>query len=141
RSPGDILDRVNELTFNASLLTQMRAIEFVNQLLAEGALAGDRCRRILLHRIDGGPAMAPYPASSKSSTDREMIGQLFAIGHSTARQWLERHFDALGRHGTVDVRRDYLDDTQLRLAPRQANGQPRGFRPWLARQLQRLKRR
>jgi NTE family protein len=35
--PAEILDRINELTFNASLLTQMRAIDFVNRLLAEGA--------------------------------------------------------------------------------------------------------
>jgi len=43
RSSAEILDRINELTFNASLLTQMRAIDFVNELLADGAVSHPFC--------------------------------------------------------------------------------------------------
>lgn len=60
QKPDQILDRVNELTFNASLLTQMRSIDFINTLLAEGALQPERAKQVLLHRIDGGEAMKEY---------------------------------------------------------------------------------
>jgi hypothetical protein len=41
-SSAEIRDRINELTFNASLLTQMRAIDFINRLLADGAISHER---------------------------------------------------------------------------------------------------
>ncbi len=135
-SPGEILDRINELTFNASLLTQMRSIDFVNRLLAEGSLKASRCRTLLVHRIDGGEAMRAYGSSTRTSADATLIRELFALGQSAATDWLARHYDALGRHGTVDIRRDYLDDTRLSLPVPTATA-PRGFRPWLARLLRR----
>lgn len=113
QTPHEILDRVNELTFNASLLTQMRSIEFINRLLAEGWLQGSRCKSVLLHRIDGGKAMLEYPASSKSSTDGPMIRQLFELGQTAAGHWLASHFEALGVRSTVNISRDYLDDTRM----------------------------
>jgi NTE family protein len=143
QSPSEILDRVNELTFNASLLTQMRSIDFINNLLAEGSLHGTRCKQVLIHRIDGGAAMREYPASTKTSTDAGMIGKLFEIGQGAARHWLAQHYAALGEHSTVNVRRDYLDDTRIDSpGAREANGQARrhGFRPWLAELFKRSRR-
>jgi len=113
QTPGDILDRVNELTFNASLMSQMREIDFINRLLAEGLLQGNRCRSILLHRIDGGAAMQDYPASSRGSADAGLIRTLFELGQQSGQQWLTRHFDDLGQRSTIDIRRDYLDDTRV----------------------------
>jgi NTE family protein len=56
------MDRVNELTFNASLLTQMRTIDFINRLLADGRLQeARRYKSLLLHRIDGGEALENLP--------------------------------------------------------------------------------
>lgn len=140
-SAGEIVDRMNEITFNASLLTQMRSIDFINRLLAEGAITPGRCKPVRLHRIDGGEAMLPYTAASKAQADGAMIRALFDIGQAAARQWLGLHYDALGHRGTVDVRRDYLDDTRLNLsgATESARPGPRGFRPWLARQLKRFR--
>ncbi len=113
QTPGDILDRMNELTFNASLMAQMREIDFINRLLAEGLLQGNRCRSILLHRIDGGSAMQQYPASSRGSADAGLIRTLFELGQQSGQQWLKRHFDDLGQRSTIDIRRDYLDDTRV----------------------------
>jgi NTE family protein len=133
QSGADIANRINELTFNASLLTQMRSIDFINRLIDEGALAHGRCKHVLLHRIDGGPDMAAFPASSRSSADAAMIRSLFELGQHSAHGWLARHFDALGQRGTVNIRGDYLDDTREDVAA--ATAQPlraRGFTPWLA---------
>jgi len=143
RTPAEILDRVSEITFNASLLTQMRSIDFINRLIEEGALAANRCKHVLLHRIDGGEAMDSYPASSRTSTDAAMIGRMFELGRGAAQHWLASHFDALGQRSTVDVRRDYLDDTREDVPSRTGTGSAseRGFRPWLARLFSRPSRR
>ena len=136
-SQAEILDRIGELTFNASLLTQMRSIDFINRLLAQGALRGADCKTVLMHRIDGGEGIRAYPASSRSTTDAAMIRTLFGLGQQAAQQWLAQHYAALGRHGTVDIRQDYLDDTRMTV-PAAPTAQPaRGFRPWLARLLRR----
>ena len=138
RSPGEILDRINELTFNASLLTQMRGLDFINELVEHGALAPPRAKAVRVHRIDGGTRMQRFPVASRSSPDPAMIRQLHELGREAAREWLGEHFHALGQRSTVDIRRDYLDDTRLALPPA-PGAKPRGFRPWLARLLGRQK--
>ncbi len=138
---GEILDRVSELSFNASLVAQLRSIDLVNRLLANGALQAGRCKPVLLHRIDGGAAMQPFTAASKASADANLIRQLFDIGQAAAQKWLAAHYDDIGQRSTVNVRRDYQDDTRLdtpRAAP-SAHARPRGFTPWLARQLRRIR--
>ena len=109
QTPHDIMDRVNELTFNASLLSQMRAIDFINRLLADGRLQeGAQYKSLLLHRIDGGEALENLPASSKMSTDTALLEKLFEMGQDAAKRWLGRHFEALGQQSTVNIRRDYV---------------------------------
>lgn len=137
RSTAEILDRVNELTFNASLLTQMRTIDFINDLIARGALRGEVCKTVRMHRIDGGAAIQAYPSSTRSSTDATMIRTLFAIGQQAAKEWVDRHFDAIGHRSTVDIRGDYLDDTRIAVLPPAAPKVVRGFRPWLTQLLRR----
>lgn len=138
QTSSDIEERVNELTFNASLLTQMRTIEYINSLLEQGALRGGH-KTVRMHRVDGGEAIRAFPGSTKTSTDAAMIDALFHIGQQAATHWLERHYDALGHHSTVDIRRDYLDDTRVLVdRPGVATARPvRGFRPWLAQLLRR----
>ena len=109
----EILDRMNELTFNASLLAQMRGIDRINRLLASGALADGGCKPVRLHRIDGGEALLAFHAASKTNPSPGLIRDLRQIGQEAARSWLDRHLDDLGKRSTVDVRRDYEDDTRI----------------------------
>jgi NTE family protein len=135
RSAAEIADRVSELTFNASLLTQMRSIDLINQLIARGALKGTGLKTVHVHRIDGGAATQAFPSSTRAQVDSVMIRQLFEAGQVAAREWLRHHAGAIGQRSTIDIRRDYLDDTRDVISPRHAiDGHPeRGFRPWLAR--------
>ena len=138
RTGSDILDRVSELTFNASLLTQMRAIALVNRMLGQGAVSHERCKTVRVHRIEAAPALEPFPASSRVSADGVMIGKLFEAGRGAAREWLAQHFDAVGHRATVDIARDYLDDSGLDLPLTATPGMRsvgKGFRGWLARLL------
>ena len=109
----DIVDRINELTFNASLLSQMRAIDFVNRMLKNGSLDAKRYRPVLLHRIDGGEALEAYPASSKASAEGVVIDKLRDLGRLCAQQWLAKRFADVGERSTVNIAKDYLDDMRM----------------------------
>ena len=127
--PGEIADRVNEITFNAGLVAEMRAIDFVKRLLAEGKLEASQYKDVLMHRIDGGEALDAYSASTKASTDARLIHGLRDLGRRCAAQWLAQHYPMLGVECSVDIARDYLDD--LRLPVERATAAPDRKQPVL----------
>ena len=118
RRPGkpttaaEISDRVNDLTFNASLIAQMRTVALVNEMVASG-IVRPGLKPIHVHRIDGGKALADMPAASKVSPQPATLEQLFAIGQESAARWLRKHFDAVGERSTVNLHRDYGDPLKL----------------------------
>ena len=122
--PGEIADRVNEITFNAGLVAEMRAIDFVKRLLAEGKLDAAHYKDVLMHRIDGGLALEKYSASSKSSTGLALIHSLRDLGISSTKEWLAKHYQALGHECTVNIARDYLDDMRVPVEKQRAAAAP-----------------
>jgi NTE family protein len=112
---ADILDRLNEITFNAALIAEMRAIDFVKRLLAEGKLDPARYKDVLMHRIDGGKELDNYPASTKAETSADLIFKLRDLGQHCAGEWLARNLAHVGTHSTINIARDYLDDLRLPL--------------------------
>ena len=113
---GEILDRLNEITFNAALMAEMRAIDFVKRLLHEGKLDASRYKDVLMHRIDGGAALDAYTAASKSATDAKLINALCALGQQCAEQWLGKKSNAVGTTSSISIARDYLDDLRVPVA-------------------------
>jgi NTE family protein len=101
-SAADIMERVNEITFNAPLLAEFRAIEFVSRLLAEGRLDPKRYKNVLLHRVDGGSALAEFGAASKSRADVAFLHRLFKLGRKAGQRWLQTHFDDVGVCSSVE---------------------------------------
>ena len=98
----EIMERVNEITFNASLLAEMRAIEFVSRLLGEGRLDPARYKDVLLHRVDGGAALAEFGAASKSRSDSIFVSRLYDLGRSAGHAWLQAHFDDVGLRSSME---------------------------------------
>lgn len=100
----EILDRVNEITFNASLLAELRAIEFVGRLLDKGALDPDRYHKMLIHVIHDPEGFAPLDASSKMNAEKAFLEHLFELGRRAAARWLSAHFEQIGRESSIDLR-------------------------------------
>jgi NTE family protein len=100
----DIAERINEITFNASLLREFRAIDFVNRLLDERRLDAKRYSRNRMHRIDADEALKPLGSSTKLDTSWRFFQQLHDIGRDSADKWLEQNYDAIGKQGTLDLR-------------------------------------
>ncbi len=103
RTAPDILARVNEITFNASLLSELRAIDFVARLVDENRLPERRYRKMLVHNLSERQPLAPLGVGVDLNTDLTFFEQLFAIGRAAADRWLGAHYDALGERSTVDL--------------------------------------
>jgi NTE family protein len=101
------MTRVNEISFNASLLSELRGVAFVNQLIDEGRLArGMRAgefRRLRLHRIVRDSADEPFGDRSTLKTDYEYFETLHKLGQRATRRFLDAHFDDIGHRGTIDL--------------------------------------
>ena len=63
RTASQIHNRLNEITFNANLLRELRAVAFVSRLIAEGRLSGDEYKNVRLHRVDGTGVLDAFEAS------------------------------------------------------------------------------
>ena len=106
-SSQEIMNRINEITFNSSLLAEFRAIEFVSRLIDQKRLprgmGAGQYRRINMHRIALDEAFRKLTADSKLNSDYDFFVMLRNGGRRAARNFLDAHFDAIGRHGTVDL--------------------------------------
>jgi len=107
KTPHQIMERVNEITFNASLLRELRAIDFVNRLIEENRLDRSRYRPNRLHRIDASQALAEHTASTKLNTSWDFFRSLHEAGRAAAEEWLDAHFDDVGVRATLDLKREY----------------------------------
>ena len=105
---SEIADRVNEITFNAGLVAEMRAIHFVQRLLAEERLDPAHYRSMRLHMVADDEGLAPLQPSSKLNTDRSFLLRLHGLGHAAAERWLTAHRRDLGRRPTLDIEASFL---------------------------------
>jgi NTE family protein len=111
-TPAEIADRVSEISFNSSLMREMRAVEFVTRQLEEGWLRPEyaqRMRHMLIHLIRADATMGALAASTKTRTDARFLTSLRDLGRDCAAQWLEAHHADLGQRSTIDLRREFLD--------------------------------
>ncbi|MEL6369097.1 MAG: patatin-like phospholipase family protein [Pseudomonadota bacterium] len=106
RAP-DIMNRINEISFNSSLMRELRAISFVHRLLDDGWIKDeyrDRLRDIRIHSIRSDEALQSLSVASKFSVDWHFLTNLRDRGRDIAESWLTKNFDNVGEKSSVDVR-------------------------------------
>ncbi|WP_294637924.1 patatin-like phospholipase family protein [uncultured Aquabacterium sp.] len=104
----DIIDRLSEITFNASLISEMRAIHFVKKLLRDDRLDRGRYKNLHMHMIADDEGMTPFNASSKFNTDWAFLQELHRLGHRAADAWLHEHRNTVGQDSTFDIESAFL---------------------------------
>jgi len=102
----EIANRLSEITFNNSLLKELRAVEFVMRLIDEGKLSRDDYKRVFMHRIDPAGYLDDFPASSRIRAEWSSISTLKERGRAAGAAWITRHYEDLGVRGTMDTRRE-----------------------------------
>jgi NTE family protein len=96
-----ILNRINEISFNASLMRELRAIAFVSRLIETENLDPARYPRVRVHMIEAEGEMRTLSVSSKFNTEPAFLEHLREVGRAAAARWLARHRDALGTRSTL----------------------------------------
>ena len=92
RLPAEIRNRIDEITFNASLLAELRAADFVARLIRSGVLKSDEYREERLHRIGGAGRLESFNAATKNDVSWPFLKQLRDLGRAETKEWLEREF-------------------------------------------------
>jgi len=99
----EIVERMNDITFNASLLAELRSIEFVRRLLAEGRIDARRYKDMRMHHVDGGALLHAFGTASKSRADLGLVRKLFALGREAGQNWLAAHRADVGQRASMRI--------------------------------------
>lgn len=105
----DIAERVNEISFNSSLINEMQMIHYRNELIRRGVTLEEQDREIFVHSISGYDVLDGLSYSSKLNTSWEFFQHLKAEGRRIADQWLEQEYDQVGVRSTFDVEEHFLN--------------------------------
>ncbi len=107
-SASEIMNRINEISFNSSLMREMRAISFVSGLIDDRLVKPCGLKRMLIHAISAEPVMREFSVMSKLHADWDFLLELKRTGRDYADRWLAANFAALGRDSTIDIAAAYL---------------------------------
>jgi NTE family protein len=102
RSAAEILNRLNEVSFNATLMKELRMIALLRQVANPGSGEGARWARMRTHLIKT-EMMTELGYSSKLNGEREFLYLLRDEGRRAASAFLEAHGGDLGRRSTADL--------------------------------------
>lgn len=103
RSAQAIQNRINEISFNSSLLRELRAIEFVQRLLAKGDLATEKKSRVLVHMIADDALMNELSVATKLVPTPFTLARLKEAGQTAAEEFLTHHKDDINNRSSVDM--------------------------------------
>lgn len=102
-SAADVLHRITEISFNSSLMREMRAVAFATRLIDSGELDASKHSRMLIHWIGNDPLMSQLGTATQFHPEWSLLRGLRDEGRNAASRWFAQHFDEVGVRSTVDV--------------------------------------
>jgi NTE family protein len=104
RSSQEILNRINEISFNASLLRELRNVDFVNRLIERGVIAKGAMKQNHIHSVSDDSLMIQLGIASKMTPNRALLLQLKDAGRAAMDGFLARNLRHIGKRSSVDLR-------------------------------------
>jgi NTE family protein len=108
RAADDIMNRINEISFNSSLMREMRAVSFVTKLVTQKRILGEELPHMLIHSIADDEFMGALSSTSKYNADWDFLIYLRDQGRRCAGDWLAKNFAKLGVESSIDIDQVYL---------------------------------
>ncbi|PTX55987.1 NTE family protein [Litoreibacter ponti] len=104
RKATEIQNRINEISFNGSLFRELRAIQFVRDLIADGKVAEGSMKDVLVHMIADDELMTQLSVATKTLPQPYVLAELKSAGRIAAARFLDTHFDKIGSESSVNLR-------------------------------------
>lgn len=101
RRARDIINRVNEISFNTSLVKELRTLAVAKRMA--GTVEGAQSQPVYMHLVHADEEVQDLSASSKLNAEWDYLRELFDRGRRWADLWLRANFDAIGERSTFDV--------------------------------------
>jgi NTE family protein len=105
---SDIMNRINEISFNSSLMREMRAVSFVTKLITQNRVVDGALKQMLIHSIADDEFMGALSPTSKYNADWDFLIFLRDQGRRCAGDWLAKNFAKLGVESSIDIDKMYL---------------------------------
>lgn len=103
QTPQDIQNRINEISFNSSLLRELRAIQFVKDLIASDRMERGAMKDVLVHMVSDDDLMNTLSATSKVTPTPFLLHSLKEAGRKACDKFLSTNKPALNDRATVDL--------------------------------------
>jgi NTE family protein len=109
RSSAEIMDRLNEISFNASLAGELRTVAVVQGLIDKGLLTpSGGYKRARFHAISADKKLGDLNLPSKFNTDWSFLENLKKRGREAAEDWLEHDLAQVGEQSTFSLSDAFL---------------------------------
>lgn len=102
RTARDIMNRVNEISFNSSLVKELRAIDLMQRVAEAKGIDLGVYTQTYLHLIHTDLEVQDLVASSKLNAEWSYLELLFGLGRKWADAWIDLNYDAIGQRSTLD---------------------------------------
>ena len=99
----DIINRIDEISFNSTFMLELAAIAFIDDLLETGAVDSSRYKPLLIHKIEAHATLGTLGASSKMNNDPAFLRYLHEVGRTAADSWIKDNLDSVGKQSTLDL--------------------------------------
>ncbi len=107
---SEIETRLNEVSFNANLLSELRSIDFVNRLIARGDVAPGVMKHNNVHSVSDDGLMNQLGLVTKMTISRTLLLQLKEAGRASMDAFLTRSRRHIGKRSSVDLRAMFTSD-------------------------------
>ncbi|ATG46705.1 patatin [Celeribacter ethanolicus] len=104
KTPEEIQNRINEISFNSSMLRELRSVQFVRDLIADKRLPAGAMKDVLIHMIADDDLMQDLSARTKLVSSPLLLSRMKEAGRAACDRFLEAHFDDLGQRASVDLK-------------------------------------
>ncbi|MBP7241622.1 patatin-like phospholipase family protein [Amaricoccus sp.] len=100
----EILNRINEISFNSSLLQELRAIDFVHRLIEAGKIEPGAMKDVRIHSVSDDELMRQLGVATKLTPNRGLLLQLKEAGRAAMDRCLHEHWTAIGTASSLNLR-------------------------------------
>jgi NTE family protein len=96
--------RMSELFHTNTLIREMRAVEFVTDLIDHQGVGQANLKRVNMHIIEDNDFFSELNPSSRLNTDKDFIRMLYDRGRSVAASWVKKNYESVGKKSSIDIK-------------------------------------